>query len=416
MRLEAAHATPTIDREDDRIVTPTSAGERIRAAVSGWGGNSLGSLPVIIGLAIIWVIFQVLNPFFLSSANLTNLAIECAAVGTVAIGVVLVLLIAQIDLSIGSIGGVASVTVAKLFVDGGWPLAAAVALGVLVGAVIGLVYGLIYIKFGVPTFVITLAGLMTFLGLQLWIMGPVGAVNIPFDSWIVRFTQQMFLPKPASYGLVVIGTILYGVFACLRSRKRSKANLSAASLTGIVVRALICLAALCVGVWYLNRARGLSVMFVVFVLFVIAVDYALRRTRWGRSVYSIGGNAEAARRAGIHVDRVIVSVLVLGGVFAAIGGIFDAARLASAGVTSGGGDTNLIAIAAAVIGGTSLFGGRGSAWSALLGVAVIQSISSGLTLLSLDTSVRYMVTGIVLVVAVIVDSVSRKSRIRHGQA
>ena len=146
------------------------------------------------------------------------------------------------------------------------------------------------------------------------------------------------------------------------------------------------------------------------------MNFALTRTRWGRAVYAVGGNVEAARRAGIHVNRIYISVFVLSSLFAALGGILAAARLASANQSSGGGDTNLNAIAAAVIGGTSLFGGRGSAFSALLGILVIQSISSGLTLLSLGSPVRYMITGAVLLLAVIIDSLSRRSRVTHGRA
>ena len=157
-------------------------------------------------------------------------------------------------------------------------------------------------------------------------------------------------------------------------------------------------------------------MFLLFLALVVLMDLLLRKTRWGRSVYAIGGNVEAARRAGIAVNRVYVSVFVLCSTFAALGGVLAAARGAVAGQSSGGGDTNLNAIAAAVIGGTSLFGGRGSAYSALLGVLVITSISSGLTLMNLDSSVRYMITGAVLLLAVIIDSLSRRSRRSHGRA
>src|SRR5690606_18923730 len=188
------------------------------------------------------------------------------------------------------------------------------------------------------------------------------------------------------------------------------------STATIIVTTVALLVGLGVLTWYLNLSRGVGVMFMVFVLFVVVTNYALVRTKWGRAVYAVGGSVEAARRAGINVNRIFISCLVLGGAFAAIGGVFAAGRLASAGVSSGGADTNLMAIAAAVIGGTSLFGGRGSAWSALLGIVVIQSIANGLTLLSLDTSVRYMVTGAVLLLAVVIDSLSRRSRAIHGQA
>jgi len=169
-------------------------------------------------------------------------------------------------------------------------------------------------------------------------------------------------------------------------------------------------------VYVLNRDRGVSVMFLVFLALVVIMDFAIRRTRWGRSVMAVGGNVEAARRAGINVKRVYISVFALCSTFAALGGVFAMARLSSVGQSSGGGDTNLNAIAAAVIGGTSLFGGRGSAYSALLGILVLQSISNGLNLINLQSPELYMITGAVLLLAVTVDAISRRSRAAHGRA
>jgi ABC-type xylose transport system permease subunit len=201
----------------------------------------------------------------------------------------------------------------------------------------------------------------------------------------------------------------------MANRQRVAAGLSAVPTTMLVLRAALLEVVLLVPVAVLNLDRGLSVMFLTFVLLVVVMDFAIRRTRWGRSVLAVGGNVEAARRSGINVKRVYVSVFVLCSTFAALGGVLAASRLASANQSSGGVDTNLNAIAAAVIGGTSLFGGRGSAWSALLGILVIQSITNGLNLLNLDNSVRYMVTGVVLLLAVIIDSLSRRSRAAHGR-
>ena len=169
-------------------------------------------------------------------------------------------------------------------------------------------------------------------------------------------------------------------------------------------------------VFYLDHDRGVPWMLCFFVVLVLALEYALTRTRWGRSLKAVGGNREAARRAGINVRRIYTSAFMLCSMFAALGGVLTAARLASASQQAGTGDVNLDAIAAAVIGGTSLFGGRGSAYSALLGIIVIQAISSGLTLLDLSSSFRYMITGAVLAIAVIVDSLARRSRVSHGRA
>jgi D-xylose transport system permease protein len=408
-------ALPT-DLQDERLIRRTG----LRGAAANlWlriRTGDIGSLPVIVGLVIIWGVFQALNPFFLSSANLSNLAIECAAIGTIAIGVVLVLLVAQIDLSVGSMSGVASSILGVGLTKLGWSATTAVVVAIVAGVVVGLVYGLIYVRFGVPTFVITLAGLLALLGLQLLILGTNGSINMGFESWIVKFNQQMYLPAAWSYGLSVLAAAAFAGSGLARSRRRAAAGLSAASTTTIVVKAVAMLAVLEVFCWYLNLTRGIGAPFVLFVTLVIVADFALKRTRWGRSVYAVGGSVEGARRAGINVNRIFISVLVLGTTLAAVGGLLAAGRLATASISSGTGDVNLNAIAAAVIGGTSLFGGRGNAYSALLGIVVIASISSGLTLLSLDSSYRFMITGTVLMIAVIVDSMSRRSRAAHGRA
>jgi ABC-type xylose transport system permease subunit len=379
-------------------------------------GGSLGSLPVVLGLVLIWGIFQALNPSFLSADNLVNLTLQCAAVGTIAIGVVLVLLLGQIDLSVGSVSGLSAAILGVGLTQLGWPLALTILFALLTGVLIGLFYGFLYTRFGVPSFIITLAGLLGILGLQLKVLGPTGSINIPFDSPIVLFAQSWFLPPWLAYAISALWAGGMFTSAVLRRRRRLRAGLSTTPLGWQAAKAGGLLALCAAAVTYLATDRGVGVMFVFFIALVIVMDVVLTRTRWGREVYAVGGSVEAARRAGIRVDRVYISVFVLCSTFAVVGGILAAGRLSSASLSSGGGDTNLNAIAAAVIGGTSLFGGRGSAWSALLGIAVIQSISNGLTLLNLDSSIRYMITGGVLLLAVIIDSISRKSRAAHGQA
>jgi ABC-type xylose transport system permease subunit len=378
--------------------------------------GDLGALPVIVGLIVIAIVFQTLNPFFLSSANLVNLTLESAAVGTIALGVVLVLLLGQIDLSVGSVSGLSAAIMAVTFTHMGWPLTVSIGIAIAVGAGIGLIYGALFVRFGVPSFVITLAGLLAVLGFQLYVLGTNGSVNIPFDSWIVQFAQQSFLPPWVAYLLAVLAGGSFVFNGIRRARRRDQISLSSQSRSGIIIRGVLIAASLSVLTWYLAMSRGVAVMFVFFLILVIALNFALTKTTWGRAVFAIGGNVEAARRAGIRVNQVYISVFILCSTLAAVGGILAAARLASANPSSGGGDTNLNAIAAAVIGGTSLFGGRGSAYAALLGIIVISAISSGLTLLSLDSAIRFMITGAVLLVAVIIDSVSRRSRAAHGQA
>ncbi|WP_461023542.1 sugar ABC transporter permease [Thalassiella azotivora] len=402
--------------QDDRLVHEQGLRGHVTRFVGRLRSGDLGAVPVVVGLAVIWLVFYALNPVFLSSRNLVNLTLQSAAIGTIALGVVLVLLVAEIDLSVGSVSGVSAAVLAVAFVQNSLPLALALVLAVAAGTVVGLLYGLLYVRFGVPSFVITLAGLLGFLGVQLYVLGDTGSINLPFDSAVVRFAQQAFLPDPVAYALAVLIPAAYAATRVVGGRRRAAAGLSTPPLSGVAVRAGLLAAVLLLGVWYLQIDRGVSMMFALFALLVVLVDVALRRTRWGRAVFAVGGNVEAARRAGIAVNRVYVSVFMLTSTLAAVGGIFAASRVAAANQSSGGADTNLNAIAAAVIGGTSLFGGRGSAYSALLGVLVIMSISSGLTLLNLDSSVRYMVTGAVLLLAVTVDSLSRRSRRSHGRA
>ncbi len=414
----AAVATPA-DLQDERLIRPTGVRENIAAQFKRVRTGDLGSLPVIIGLVVIFVIFQVLNSAMVSPENLTNLIVGASSVGVTSIGIVLVLLLGQIDLSVGSMAGLSSAIFGVLLTKAMWPEWAIIIAALVVGAAVGLLYGLLFVRFGVPSFVITLAGLLSLLGLQLFVLGPLGTINIPFTSFLVKFSLLDYVPTWLAIVLAVVAAGGYAGSALLSSRNRAKAGLSAPGSAGIIVKAVVLLIALAAIVLYLGTGgdvAGVGDSFLMFIVLVVIMSYVLRRTRWGRSVYAVGGNVEAARRAGIRVNRVYISVFVLCSTFAALGGLLYAGHLGSAGLDSGSGDYNLDAIAAAVIGGTSLFGGRGSAWSALLGVLVIWSISSGLQLLSLDSSVRYMITGAVLLLAVIVDAISRRSRAAAGRA
>ncbi|UUT36485.1 ABC transporter permease subunit [Microbacterium elymi] len=247
-------------------------------------------------------------------------------------------------------------------------------------------------------------------------LGPTGTINLPYNSWIVQFATSWFLPPWLAYtlaGLVVLGIVVNDV---TRARRRAKAGLSTGPVSLIVLKAIVIAIVAAAAITWLATNRGVAVSFLLFIVLVAVMASALTRTRWGRWIYAVGGNVEAARRAGINVKAIYISALMVGTVLASLGGLMLAARLTAASISTGGGTTNLVAIAAAVIGGTSLFGGRGSAWSALLGIVVIQSIFNGLTLLSLDSDVQFMVTGAVLLLAVIIDSLSRRSRATHGTA
>ncbi len=409
-------STAALDRTDERLSDSSGARGLVRSSVRSIRDGDLGFLPVVIGLVIIAVIFQILNPVFLSSVNLVNLTLDSAAVGVISLGIVFVLLVGEIDLSVGSVSGFSAAIVAVLFVRHGVPLALAVLVTCLVAAAIGLLYGVLLTKFGMPSFVASLSGLLAFLGLQLAILGDQGSINLPFDSTLVFFAQLAFLPAWLSY---VLAALFAGGFLLSRlnvRRRRSRSNLSTAPMGVLVGGAVLLLLGLEFAFWYLNRARGVGWMLVFFLVLVLIANYAITRTQWGRSLLAVGGNREAARRSGINVSFIYWSAFVLTALLAGVGGLLSAGRLASANLSSGTGDVNLNAIAAAVIGGTSLFGGRGSAFSALLGTLVIAAIANGLTLLNLESSWRFVITGVVLAVAVGIDSLARRSRANHGRA
>ncbi|ESW74544.1 sugar ABC transporter permease [Mesorhizobium sp. M1148] len=409
-------SSTALDRSDVRVKHQAGVGGAISAFFDRVRSGDLGSLPVIVGLVIIWSVFTALNPVFVSSSNLVNLLFDCSTVGVIALGIVCVLMVGEIDLSVGSISGFASAMVGTLWVNQGWPVALAILAAIAVGGFIGALYALLFNRLGMPSFVSTLAGLLAVLGLQLYILGSTGSINLPYGSNLVNFGQLLVMPDWLSYALAALPGIVMLISGLRTVSRRRAVNLSAPSVGGLIVRvaALTILLELIVG--YLNQARGIPWMFGLFVGLVVAMNYALTRTQWGRSMTAVGGNREAARRAGIKVRSIYLSAFVMCSMFAALGGVLSAARLASASQQAGTGDVNLNAIAAAVIGGTSLFGGRGSAYSALLGIIVIQSIASGLTLLDLSSSLRYMITGAVLAIAVIVDSLARRSRVSHGRA
>ena len=375
-----------------------------------WRDRGLGSAPVVVALVVIALVFQALNGAFLSPDNLVNLTLQSATTGILTLGVVLVLLVGQIDLSVGAVSGLAAAVVAVGFMQQGWPLIVAVLVAVALGAALGAGYGWLFTRLGVPSFVITLAGLLVAVGLQVQVLGDTGSVNLPYESWLVRFTQQTFLHPVVSY--VVVGAVVVGYAASRlqERRRRELAQLPTRPAAEVLARTALLAVVVAVPVWYLNLNRGLGAMVVLFIGLVAVADVLLRRTRWGRSMRAIGSNVHSARRAGYPVRRVYMSAFAACTALAALAGVLSAGRLAAANQGTGGSDTNLTAIAAAVIGGTSLFGGRGSAWSAVLGVLVIQAISSGLTLLNADGSARYIVTGLVLALAVTVDAVSRRDR------
>jgi D-xylose transport system permease protein len=376
--------------------------------------GELGTLPVIVGIAVIWAIFWVANDRFLTPQNLTNLFLQLVSTGTIAIGVVLVLLLAEIDLSVGAVSGFTAAVMAVLNVKQGWPGWAAILAGLATGAIIGAIQGFWVTRFRIPAFVVTLAGFLSWTGALLLVLGETGTVNLN-DKTITGLTSTFFVPLDA-WLLAVVVIAVYAAAKLWERRKRVAAGLPVVPMQFLVTRIVVIGVALLATAAVLAADRGLPLALVIFIALVVLVDLMINRTRFGRHVLAVGGNAEAARRAGIRVDNVRLVVFTLASTLAAAGGVMGASRLFAVNQSSGAADTTLNAIAAAVIGGTSLFGGRGSAYSALLGGLVIISIQNGMNLLGVASSTRFIVTGLVLLLAATVDALSRRGRQAHGRA
>ncbi|MFI0739078.1 sugar ABC transporter permease [Streptomyces sp. NPDC021100] len=377
--------------------------------------GELGSLPVVVGLIVICLVFQLQDSAFLGAENLSNLFITAAGTGLIAVGIVFVLILGEIDLSVGSVSGLAAAVFAVLNVNHGMPEWLALILAILTGTVAGVLHGFFFARIGVPAFVVTLAGLLGWNGLMLEVLGANGTINLDDSGLVAKLTNHYFEDISAAYGLATATVLAYFLVAWRDARRRAAAQVPSRPFAEIVLRtAALAVPAYAVA-WVFNQYKGLPLAVVIFVGVVVALDLVLRRTRYGRKVFAVGGGVEAARRAGIDVATVRISVFALSGTMAALGGMFLASQINAANQSSGAGSLLMNAIAAAVIGGTSLFGGRGKTWSALLGVLVIQSIASGMALLGIASAVQYMITGAVLLAAVVIDSVSRRTQRTAGR-
>ncbi|WP_432048065.1 sugar ABC transporter permease [Streptomyces asiaticus] len=380
------------------------------------GGGAFGAVPVLLGLLAIWITFQVLNPYFLSPRNLSNLSVDIVGTGMIAIGVIFVLLIGEIDLSVGSVSGLASALFAVLNVNFGMPEPPAIILGVLCGTAVGFVHGFFTAVVGVPAFVVTLAGLLGWYGLMLSIMGAYGTINLDDQGLVAQLTNYYFSDVAAAYALAALGTAGYFLTAWRDVQRRRAAGVPTRPPVWIAVRTGVLAVLAFAAAYVLNQFQGLPLALLIFLVVLVILDYVLRRTAYGRMIFALGGGVEAARRAGVNVAWVRTSAFMMSSTMAAIGGLFLASRINSVSQTSVTTDLLMNAIAAAVIGGTSLFGGRGSTWSALLGVLVIQSIASGVALMDIQTAVQFMITGGVLLLAVVIDTLSRRAQRAHGRA
>jgi D-xylose transport system permease protein len=411
--VETSDATPA--------GVPAASGESLGQYARRWWADvragELGSLPIVVGLILIAIVFQSQNSAFLTAGNFVNLIVQAAPFAVIGMGIVFVLLLGEIDLSIGYVSGVAGVATALLMLPDGhnvFSAGPAMFVAIAAGIGIGVLQGLIITKVGVPSFVVTLAGLLGWNGVVLLLIGSKGTVIIQ-NNFVIGFAND-FLPKATAWIVVIAGVALYAGVLLWQTRTRRAAGLPVEpmSLMALRVGGLAAIGVIVVAV--ANQDRGIPYVFLVIAGLYIMWTYVLNRTRFGRHIYAVGGNAEAARRAGINVDNVKIACFAICSGMAALGGIILASRLRSIDTNSGGGTILLYSIAAAVIGGTSLFGGRGHVKAAILGALVIASIDNGLGLLGLSSGTKFVITGLVLLAAVTVDSLSRRGRASAGRA
>jgi len=375
--------------------------------------GDLVELRVVLVLVVIWAVFQIQEDRFLTATNLTNLVLQITAIGLISVGIVLVLLLGEIDLSVGAVSGLGAAVTAVLSAKHGWSPYLAIGAGVAAGTAIGLFQGFIFTRFALASFVVTLAGLLAWQGVHLNVLGQTGTVNLD-DPKITGLTSTFY---GDTVGWLIAALAIAGYVAVKLSgrARRLRAGLPAAPLSSLVVRIVLVGVAVAAAVAVLNADRGLPLAALILVGFVLLFQYVTTRTGFGRHIYAVGGNAEAARRAGIKVTRVRVTVFMIASTMAAFGGVMAASRLLAVNQSSGGSDLLLLSIAGPVIAGTSLFGGRGEVWNALLGALVIGSISNGMDLLALESSLKFMVTGAVLLAAVIIDAIARRQRQAAGR-
>ncbi|MDX6534630.1 MAG: D-xylose transport system permease protein [Gaiellales bacterium] len=389
----------------------------VRLWWQGVRAGELGALPIVVGLIAIFITFGLLNDNFLTERNFTNLILQMSAVATIAIGIVFVLLIGEIDLSVAFVSAVGGVVMTLLLrpEDPGWPWWAAIAVALICTTAIGFVQAIVITKAGVPSFVVTLAGFLIWSGVVLILTtqySTAGTIRIEDD--VVTSIANDFLPEVWGW---ILGVIVVGGYAAFQARTalaRRERSLAAKPVSVIALQTVALAAITFYAIYYVNQDRGVPIIALILGVLLAFWSFVASRTRFGRHVYAVGGNAEAARRAGINVDRVRIMVFMISGLMAGVGGIMLASRLRSVATNTGGGNLLLLIIAAAVIGGTSLFGGTGRVISALLGALVIASIQNGMDLMGLASGTKFVITGLVLLGAVLVDAFSKRRRAARG--
>jgi D-xylose transport system permease protein len=378
--------------------------------------GDVGVLPVVLGLALIIAFFYSKNSNFLSASNFTNLIVQMAAVTTIAIGVVFVLLLGEIDLSIGYVSGIAGVIVAELqYPDSSWEIKGVIAIviAVAVTALIGAFQGSFVAFIGVPSFVVTLAGLLFWQGVIIQVIGDRGVIVIQDNT--INNIANYFFSDTWGWIIAITASVLFtvSIVSGVISRRRHGIVTDNVILVGLKVIGFV---AVSFGaIWWANQERGFPFVGLLMIVLLVFWTFVAERTTFGRHVYAVGGNAEAARRAGIDVKRIRIIVFMISSGMAGLGGVILAARLTSVDLNAGGGTLLLDSIAAAVIGGVSLFGGRGRVVGALMGALIIATVANGIDLVGYSSAIKFMVTGAILLAAVTLDAISRRRLERSGR-
>jgi D-xylose transport system permease protein len=398
------------DLQQEHLAPAALLRRRLRTLREG----ELGSFPIIVGIVIIAIYFQARNSQFITAGNFVNLIAQMSAVMIIGMGIVFVLLLGEIDLSVGYVSGMGGVVAAVLLEPGkGVPTGIAILLALAAGAAIGLLQGFFVAKLGVPSFVVTLAGLLGWNGVVLSVIGSSGTIVI--QNNFVNSIANNYVREWLGWVVAIGAVAAYVLQQFATVRRRAHAGLPNQPWLLIGARILVLAAAAVGTVIWAYQDRGLPYVTLIMLGSYVLWTFITTRTSFGRHVYAVGGNVEAARRAGINVARVRILVFMIASTMAALGGIVLASRLSSVDTSTGGGTILLYSIAAAVIGGTSLFGGRGTIRSAVLGAIVIAMIDNGLGLLNVSAGTKYIVTGLVLLAAVTLDSISRRGREGSGR-
>jgi len=396
------------------------AGPSLKDAMSDYWSRiksgDIGALPAVLGLVVLCGVFGAMSNVFLTPGNFANLLTQAAAVTVIAMGLVFVLLLGEIDLSAGYASGVCGAVLVILITNHGWAWWLALPVSILVGALLGFVLGTLVARLGIPSFVVTLAAFLGFQGLLLLLAGEGGTIRIEDPS--ILAVENNNLSATWSWIFYIVVSVLYILSGLNRINSRRKAGLKAELLKLWILKTVGLLGVTGIAVITLNRERsnnpqlvslkGIPIVVPVILGLLVLGTFVLGRTAFGRHIYAVGGNAEAARRAGINVKNVRIAAFVICSALAGVAGMLFASRQNSISPQTGGSSTLLYAVGAAVIGGTSLFGGKGKMRDAILGGLVVAVIDNGMGLLGYGAGIKFIVTGLVLLVSAGVDAVSRR--------